>query len=62
MNGKYLKQVESEKVLGTVANHSLSWEDHINRVVSNSNRKLALLNTHILPHVDNIFMAQKLIG
>ncbi len=63
MNGKYLENVESEKL-----NHNLSWEGHINGVVSKINRKLALLrrikgclplatrklfsNSHILPYVD----------
>ncbi len=68
MNGKYLKNVESEKLLGVFVNHNLSSESHINGVVSNINRKLALLrrikgclplatyklfsNSHILPYID----------
>ncbi len=68
MYGKYLENVESEKLLGVVVNHNLSWESHINGVVSNINRKLALLrrikgclplathkpfsNSHILPYID----------
>ncbi len=66
MNGKYLENVESEKLLGVVINHNLSLESHINGVVSNINRKLALLrikcclplatyklfsNSHILPYI-----------
>ncbi len=43
MNGKYLENVESEKLLGVVVNHNLPCESHINGVVSNINRKLALL-------------------
>ncbi len=43
MNDKYLENVEFEKLLGVVINHNLSWESHINGVVSNINRKLALL-------------------
>ncbi len=43
MNGKYLENVESEKLLVVVLNHTLSWESHINGVVSNINRKQALL-------------------
>ncbi len=68
MNGKYLENVESEKLLGVVVKHNLSWESHINGVVSYINRKLALLkrikgclplatrkplsNSHILPYID----------
>ncbi len=68
MNGKYWENVESEKLLGVVRNHNLSWESHINGVFSNINRKLALLrrikgclplaihklfsNSHILPYID----------
>ncbi len=62
------ENVESENLLGVVINHNLSWESHINGVVSNINRKLALLrrikgylplatrkifsNSHILPYID----------
>ncbi len=35
--------VESENLLGVVVNHNLSWESNMNGVVSNINRKLALL-------------------
>ncbi len=68
MNGKYLEHVESEKLLSVVINHNLSWENHINGLVSNTNRKLALLrrikgclplathtvfsNSHILQYID----------
>ncbi len=68
INGKYLENVESEKLLGVVINHNLLWESHINGVVSNINRKLGLLrrikdclplptrklfsNSHILPYID----------
>ncbi len=68
MNYKYLENVESEKLFAVVVNHNLSWESHINGVVSNINRKLALLrrikgylplatrnlfsNSHILPYID----------
>ncbi len=68
MNGKYLENIESEKQLGVIVNHNLSWESHINGVVSNINRKLALLrrikgclplatrkifsNSHILQYID----------
>ncbi len=67
MNGKYLENVESEKLIGVV-NHNLSWKSHNNGVVSNINRTLALLrrikgcsplatcklssNSHILPYID----------
>ncbi len=65
---KYLENVESEKLLGVVINYNLSWKSHINEVVSNIYRKLALLrrikgclplatrklftNSHILPYID----------
>ena len=68
MNGKYLENVESEKLLGTIINNNLSWEKHIDNVVKRVNSKLALLrsikgclplvsrkmfsNTHILPYMD----------
>ncbi len=68
LNGKDLVNVESEKLLGVVVNHILSWESHINGLVSNINRKLALLrriigclplptrklfsNSHILPYIN----------
>jgi hypothetical protein len=68
MNGKYLENVTSEKLLGAIINNNLSWEEHINKVVSRVNSKLALLrkikgclplaarkmfsNAHILPHMD----------
>ncbi len=39
MNGKYLENVESEKLLDVVINHNLSWQSHINGVVSNINKK-----------------------
>ncbi len=67
MSGKHLENVESEKLLDVVINHNLLWENHINGVVSNINRKLALLrrikgclplatsklfsNSHILPYI-----------
>ncbi len=37
MNRTYLENVESEKLLGVVINQNLSWESHINGVVSNIN-------------------------
>ncbi len=68
MNGKYLENVEYEKLLGVVVNQNLSWESHINGVVSNINRKLAFLRrikgclplatcklftiSHIVPYID----------
>ncbi len=68
MKDKYLENVQSEKLLGVVVNHNLSWESHIHEVVSNINGKLALLrrikgclplatcmlfsNSHILPYID----------
>ncbi len=68
MDGKMLENVESEKLLGAIINKNLSWEEHIAKIVSTVNRKLALLrriknylptsarktffNAHILPHLD----------
>ncbi len=68
MNGKYLENVESEKLLGVVINHNLSWESHVTGGVSTINRKLALQrrikrclplttvklfsNSHMLPYID----------
>ncbi len=73
MNGKYLENVEYEKLLSVVVNYNLSWESHIYGVVSNINRKLALLrrikaclplstqtlfsNSHILPYIDYCSLA-----
>ena len=68
MNGLELENVSSEKLLGVIVNKNLSWEEHIDSMVSKINRKLALLrrikgclpiesrkmfaNTHILPYLD----------
>ena len=68
MNGQYLENVTSEKLLGVTLNHNLSWEEHISCVISKVNSKLALLrhikgclpietrklfsNAHILSYMD----------
>ncbi len=43
MNGQYLENVTSEKLLGVTLNHNLSWEEHISCVIIKVNSKLALL-------------------
>ena len=68
MNGEQLENVESERLLGVTVNNNLSWEKHIDNIVSKVNSKLALLrsikgclplvarkmfsNAHILPYMD----------
>ncbi len=43
MNGQYLENVSTDKLLGVKINHNLSWEEHINSIVRKINSKLALL-------------------
>ncbi len=43
MNGQYLENVSTDKLLGVKNNHNLSWEEHINSIVRKINSKLALL-------------------
>ncbi len=43
MDGQLLANVESDKLLGVMININLSWEEHIAKIVSIVNKKLALL-------------------
>ncbi len=68
MNGQYLENVSTDKLLGVKINHNLSWKEHINSIVRKVNGKLVLLRgikgclplethkmfslAHILPHMD----------
>ncbi len=66
MDGYLLANVESDKPLSVMINKNLSWEEHLTKIVSTVNKKLALLrriknylstsaiffNAHILIHLD----------
>ncbi len=43
MNGQYLENVSTDKLLGVKINHNLSWEEHIKSIERKVNSKLALL-------------------
>ncbi len=47
MNGEFLENITSENLLGVTMNQNLSWEEHINDVVSQINCKLAALFTEL---------------
>ena len=68
LHNTYLENVDNDKLLGTFIDNNLSWEKHINSVLSKVNRNIALLrrikryltldvrkmffNANILPHLD----------
>ena len=43
LNDITLENVTSTKLLGVTLNHNMSWEEHINTIVSKINRIIALL-------------------
>lgn len=71
MQGVPLENVNSEKILGITINNNLSWEEHINTIVSKINSKLALFrrikgclpyvtrklffSSHILPYLAPLY-------
>ena len=68
LNDTILENVDTDKLLGVMINNNLSWENHINSILSKVNRNIALLrrikryltldvrkmffNANVLPHLD----------